>query len=151
MNISITNHKKIKYPKGSIIKPRNNTCRHVRKHNKFNQHVFYSGGVKYDSKLEYNYAVYLLRKHINFVYHPEPIRIVSKYMNGTKKHQGNRYTPDFAIVKNGKIIEYIDTKVNATRTTATQLRMSVFCSISDIPLYIASYDKNTGIYTKELF
>ena len=72
-------------------------------------------------------------------------------MNGSKKHRGNKFTPDFAIIKDGKVIEYLDTKVRFTRTTATQLRMSIFCSQSDIPLYIVTYDKNSGLYQKELF
>ena len=139
----------IKYPNGIHLKARSKPSK--KRRSKFNAHALNVNGVKYDSKLEFNFANFLKNKHVNFIYHPDSIRIVDPYMNGSKKHRGNKFTPDFAIIKDGKVVEYIDTKVRFTRTTATQLRMSIFCSQSDIPLYIVTYDKNSGLYEKELF
>lgn len=139
----------VKYPHG--IHPKARSKPRKKRRSKFNAHVLSVNGVHYDSKLEFNFANYLKNKHVNFIYHPDSIRIVDPYMNGSKKHRGNKFTPDFAIIKDGKVIEYLDTKVRFTRTTATQLRMSIFCSQSDIPLYIVTYDKNSGLYQKELF
>ena len=139
----------VRYPHG--IHPKVRRKPRKKRRSKFNAHALNVNGVRYDSKLEFNFANYLKNKHVNFIYHPDSIRIVDPYMNGIKKHRGNKFTPDFAIIKDGKVVEYLDTKVRFTRTTATQLRMSIFCRQSDIPLYIVTYDKNSGLYEKELF
>ena len=81
----------IKYPHGIHLKARIKPRK--KRRSKFNAHVLNVNGVRYDSKLEFNFANFLKNKHVNFIYHPDSIRIVDPYMNGSKKHRGNKFTP----------------------------------------------------------
>lgn len=116
---------------------------------KFNNKKYVLDGYKFDSGLEMSYYQYLKNLKLDFKVH-EKFTVHDAFKCHGKHERAITYTPDFVRYQDGELLCAYDTKGGkATQTDASSLRMKLFMSYYDVPLYIVTWDKDTQTFVEK--
>lgn len=124
------------------------TSKRVKSTSKYHAKKVELDGHKFDSKAEARYYSQLKQQGVDFKCH-ERFELIPTIKLAGKTNPKRSYTPDFSIYEDGKLVRVIDVK--GMRPTAdASLRFALFRSKYAVPVYIARYDRKTGLFEETL-
>jgi len=139
----------VKYPTGNKVKTVR--AKHNPPKNKYFNHMTRAHGYVFDSAVEMHYYEHLCTLKLNFKYHEKFEIIPRKVSSWGKTYQHRIYTPDFSIYDDkGNLQEVVDVKGGkATMTADSSLRMAEFINRYDVPVVIATWNRQTKTFDEK--
>lgn len=120
-----------------------------RRRGKYNAQPVVIDGIRFASKAEGAYYM-LVRNRPQKITMQEPFEILSAFKINGKRYSARKYKPDFCFYDGEKLAKVVDVKGgDATLTTDARLRMLLFMIRYKMPITIARYDYDTGLFTEE--